>query len=199
MWHINVCVWFRYVCKSRSRSRPGCGLDLRPWPQIRSRSRPGHGLDLGLWPQIRSRSRPGCGLDLGLWPQIRSRSRPGYGPRSKPWPGLYLDLICGHSPRSKPWPGLDLDLIHSHHPRSKPQQGVDLDLDLHAYLNHIHTLMCHTHFGQSEAYIVEVYPKILCSINNLACFSLACLAWKVTPDRVKRWSVQPWKTFVNWW
>ena len=26
--------------------------------------------------------------------------------------------------------------------------------------------MCHTHFGQSEAYIVEVFLKILCCINN---------------------------------
>ena len=106
------------------------------------------------------------GLDLDLIS--------GHGPRSKPWPGLDLDLICGHGPRSKPQPGLDLDLICSHSPRSKLLPG--LDLVLHTYLNHTHTLMCHTHFGQSEAYIVEVYPKILCSINNLACFSLACLA-----------------------
>ena len=28
-------------------------------------------------------------------------------------------------------------------------------------------------------------------------FRLACFAWKVTPDRVKCWSVQPWKTFVT--
>ena len=35
--------------------------------------------------------------------------------------------------------------------------------------------MCHTHFGQSEAYIVEVFLKILCSINNSinsSCFTM---------------------------
>ena len=40
---------------------------------------------------------------------------------------------------------------------------------------HTHTLMYHTHFGQSEAYIVEVFLKILCFINNSinsSCFTM---------------------------
>ena len=100
MWYINVCVWFRYVCKSRSR--PGHGLDL--WLWLRSRSRPGHGLDLRPWlwltsklgcsldlwlqPWLRSRSGPGCGLDLWSW--LRSRSRLAHIP--EPHAHTHIDV-----------------------------------------------------------------------------------------------------------
>ena len=64
----------------RSRSRPGCGLDLKSQPWLRSRSRPGHRLDLEPW-QIRSSGsrsnlQPGLDLDLSHGCDSRSRSKP---------------------------------------------------------------------------------------------------------------------------
>ena len=128
VWHINVCVLFRYVFKSRSRSRPGHGLDLWPWLWLRSRSRPGCGLDLGPWLWIRSKSRPSHSLDLWLQPWLRSRFRPGHG--------LDLDLSHGYSCRSKWQPGLDLS--HSCGRRSKPQPGLFVFCNLIQIFESIH-------------------------------------------------------------
>ena len=83
--HINVCVcvWFRYVCKSRSRSKLLPGIDLDLSQGCRSKLQPGLDLDLSHNQSHRSKLQPGLDLDLSL------------GCRSKLHPGLDLDLSHG--------------------------------------------------------------------------------------------------------